>query len=106
MSKKFAQPQSESEYARAVWVDVRELERETGYRVQVSMYETTRLGIWDVTIRALNAVDGAPRSIYCQRRGEWPNSMAQSYWGLVWALLHQLREDMTTGNSGLDTPLA
>jgi len=65
-------------WLRSVWDWAREIEKEYGCMVQVSLYATRRLGVWRSSVRALEVVDGRPAGIRVQLAGEYPNAQAQS----------------------------
>lgn len=49
-----------------------------GLALQVSLTPSTRLEVWNVTVRALHVVDGKPAGIKAQYKTVWPDASYQS----------------------------
>lgn len=74
----------------AVWEWSEALERDTGCVVQVSLYRSERVGVMRVTARLCEVVDGKPKGIRHQVRGEWPNASRAHLGDFLLALVMQL----------------
>ena len=91
--------QGDEKWLRTVWDWAREIEREHGLLVQVSLYATRRLGVWRSSVRALEMVDGRPAGIRVQLHGEYPNAQAQSLGAYLYGQLVGL--ERLLGETGL-----
>lgn len=58
--------------------------------VQVGLTPTKRRGVWRVTARLVDVVDGRVAGVRYQVSGEWPNAARVEFGGYINALLMQL----------------
>lgn len=54
--------------------------------IRVSMWPTTRRGVWKVTAAVVNVVDGRAAGVVAKVDGEWPNSQHSSFCAYVSSL--------------------
>lgn len=90
MPRKGRVTQPVNDWALASWEWAGDLYTATGCKLQVSMGPVARRGVWRVTVRALEVVDGRPAGIRCQQSGEWPNSESVDLLPYVFKLLCRL----------------
>ena len=74
----------------AAWEWASELEKATGCAVQVSLYRDARAGVWRVSARLLEVVDGRPSAVRLQVAGVYPNASRGYLGDYLLALVMQL----------------
>lgn len=62
----------------------------TGCSVQISISPTARRGVWRVTTRLLEVVDGRPVAIRVQHSHDWPNAERTEFLAFVHGMLMRL----------------
>lgn len=75
-----------------------------GLALQVSLTPSTRLGVWNVSVRALHVVDGRPAGIKAQYKTVWPDASYQSLGACILGACSALATELMTDPLGSEAP--
>lgn len=90
MAGKKVEHTSAAGFLRAAWEWAGDINKHYNAAVQVSLVPTGRYGVWRVSARLVDAVEGRVVAVRCQVAGEWPNSSRADLGAYIHALTMQL----------------
>lgn len=90
MGTKRASGETDAGWLMACWDWAADVAEGHGPGVQIGLSPTKRPGVWRVTVRTVEVIDGRASAVRTQVRGEWPNGDRVEFLPYVHRLLMEL----------------